>query len=196
MTEEQQAVARLKLGDLAGLEFLVKRYQVKAVHTAYLIVQDRTLAEDLAQQAFINVYRKIDQFDAARPFGPWFLRCVVNDALKAAARQKQFTPIDNFKTHDPASFDECLPDSSPLPEEQVEEGERCQIIRQALLRLPPQQRAALVLHYYLDMSEAELTTRFERPLTTIKWWLRDGRQRMKTLLSQVMGEDRPSGGKP
>ncbi|RPI85252.1 MAG: RNA polymerase sigma factor [Chloroflexi bacterium] len=195
MTEEQQAVARLKLGDLAGLEYLVKRYQVKAVHTAYLIVQDRTLAEDLAQQAFINVYRKIDQFDAGRPFGPWFLRSVVNDALKAALREKRLIPIEDNGSSDHACSDEWLHDPSPLPEERMEEEERCQIMRSALLRLPPKQRAAIVLHYYLDFSEGELTGHFNRPLSTIKWWLRDGRQRLKTLLAQTLEEDPKSGGK-
>ena len=45
--DERQAIARLKQGDLGGLEFLVRTYQLQALHAAYLIVQDRDLAEDI-----------------------------------------------------------------------------------------------------------------------------------------------------
>ena len=81
--EEQKAIARLKRGDISGLEALVRKYQVQAVRAAYLIIRDRALAEDIVQAAFLRAYERIGQFDAGRPFGPWFLRSVVNDAVKA-----------------------------------------------------------------------------------------------------------------
>jgi len=89
MDDEQQAIARLKQADLAGLEFLVGQYQAQAVQTAYLIIGERPLAEDIVQAAFMKAARKIDQFDPQRPFRPWFLRMVVNDAIKAAKGQKR-----------------------------------------------------------------------------------------------------------
>jgi len=49
--EEQKAIARLKRGDIGGLEALVRKYQVQAVRTAYLITRDRALAEDIVQAA-------------------------------------------------------------------------------------------------------------------------------------------------
>ena len=86
--EEREAIARLNRGDIAGLETLVRQYQVQAVRTAYLITRDRALAEDIVQAAFLRVYERIGQFDTKRPFGPWFLRSVVNDAIKAATRHE------------------------------------------------------------------------------------------------------------
>jgi RNA polymerase sigma-70 factor (ECF subfamily) len=82
--EERQAIARLQRGDIGGLEVLVKQYQVQAVQTACLIVQDKALAEDIVQNAFITVAEKIHQFDSQKPFAPWFLRSVVNASIKAA----------------------------------------------------------------------------------------------------------------
>ena len=61
--EEQQAISRLKQGDLGGLEILVRHYQVKAVYAAYLIVRDLKLAEDIVQSAFLQAAQKIHQFD-------------------------------------------------------------------------------------------------------------------------------------
>ena len=60
--------------------------------------------------------------------------------------------------------------------------ELVQEVRQALQRLPAEQRAALVLKYYLEMSEAEMALTLERPRTTIKWRLYTARQRLKGML--------------
>ena len=85
--EDQIAISRLKQGDLNGLEILVNRYQVQAVHAAYLILYDRQLAEDIVQSTFIKVAQRIHQFDDQRPFAPWFFRIILNDARKLAEKQ-------------------------------------------------------------------------------------------------------------
>ena len=92
--EEAEAIARLKQGDISGLETLVCRFQVQAVRTAFLITRDRALAEDIVQAAFVRAYECIELFDAGRPFGPWFLRMVVNDAIKTAARRERHVSLE------------------------------------------------------------------------------------------------------
>ncbi len=90
--DEQEAILRLKDGDIGGLEFLVHRYQLKAVRTAYLVTRDLGLAEDVVQDSFLQVHRSIRSFDTARPFEPWFLRSVINASVKLlqkTARQVQ-----------------------------------------------------------------------------------------------------------
>jgi RNA polymerase sigma-70 factor (ECF subfamily) len=87
--EERQAIERLKRGDVSGLEVLVRRHQARAVQAAYLIVRDRSLAEDVVQGAFVRAYEGIGRFDAERLFGPWFMKVVVNDAVKTAARRER-----------------------------------------------------------------------------------------------------------
>ena len=82
--EERRAVERLKTGDIGGLEALVRSHQTRAVRAAYLILRDRALAEDVVQAAFVRAYERIASFDEGRPFGPWFMKVVVNDAIKAA----------------------------------------------------------------------------------------------------------------
>ncbi len=70
---EKEAIAQLKQGHIGGLQVLVSRYQVKAVHVAQLITRDRQLAEDTVQAAFLRAFERIDQFDAERAFGPSWL---------------------------------------------------------------------------------------------------------------------------
>src|SRR5262245_64242796 len=86
--QEREAVARLQQGDIGGLETLVRMHQGAAVNAAFVVCRDQALAEDLTQAAFVRAYERIGQFDAARPFGPWFIRSVVNDALMAVTRRR------------------------------------------------------------------------------------------------------------
>ncbi|MFB0535646.1 MAG: RNA polymerase sigma factor [Anaerolineae bacterium] len=121
--EEQEAIARLKRGDIGGLEALVRKYQVQAVRTAYLIVRDRALAEDIVQTAFLRAYERIGQFDAGRPFGPWFLRSVVNDSIKAAARRERQVSLEASSEGEETSLADLLADPGPGPDDLVEASE-------------------------------------------------------------------------
>ena len=180
--DDQIAISRIKQGDLNGLETLVNRYQVRAVHAAYMIVFDRGLAEDVVQTAFVRAADRIHQFDEMRPFAPWFFRIVVNDALKLAKKQKRNVSLEEQLDGPTAQFAEWLRDPGLRPEQLVEQKETRQIILKAIRNLPPEQRAVIVMQYFLDMSEKEMSRRMERPLSTIKWWLREARKRLRRLI--------------
>jgi RNA polymerase sigma-70 factor (ECF subfamily) len=182
--DEQEAIARIKRGDVTGLEVLVLCYQARAVHAAYLIVQDGPTAEDVAQGAFLQAYQKIAQFDDCRPFGPWFLQSVVNAAIKTANQQRRSISLDADADEDDVSLTvfERLADPRPDPEEMAQQAETRQMVRQALARLAPEQRAAVVMRYYLELSEAEMTQALRRPLSTVKWLLRSAKKRLRQLL--------------
>jgi RNA polymerase sigma-70 factor (ECF subfamily) len=89
--EERAAIERLKRGDIGGLEALVRKYHTRAGRAAYLIVRDHALAENVAQDAFVRAYERFGQFDDGRPFGPWFMRIVINEAIGAARRRERTT---------------------------------------------------------------------------------------------------------
>ena len=180
--EEQEAITRLKRGDIGGLEALVRQYQVRAVRTAYLITRDRALAEDIVQAAFLRAYERIGQFDAGRPFSPWFLRSVVNDAVKAAARRQRQVSLEAGYEGEETSLADLLADPNPGPADLVEAAETRQAVWAALGKLPPAQRAAIVLRYYLGLSEAEMADELACPPGTVKWRLHAARKRLRTLL--------------
>jgi RNA polymerase sigma-70 factor (ECF subfamily) len=185
--EDRIAISRLKQGDLSGLEFLVNCYQARAVHTAYLILYDRALAEDVVQTAFVKVAERIHQFDQERPFAPWFLRMITNDALKIARKKKYILPLEEPMDEPVAQFAHWLVDPGLRPEQSIEEKEAREMILDAIQRLSPEQRVVVVMRYFLDMSGADMSIEMDRPLSTIKWWLRDARKRLSDLV-------RPQGG--
>lgn len=178
----RQAITRLKGRDVDGLEILVRLYQSKARRAAFLILLDPSLAEDVVQTAFLQVAAKIDQYDESRPFEPWFMRIVINFALQAIRHHHREISLDTFQFAESMT---TLTDETLFLDEQMDLRDMRETIRQALDRLPPLQRAAIVMRYYLDMTEQDMVKALSLPKGTIKWRLHAARQQLRTLLSKL-----------
>jgi RNA polymerase sigma-70 factor (ECF subfamily) len=180
---EVEAIARLKRGDIAGLETLVKQHYLPAVRTAYLISRDRATADDIVQTAFLRLRERIHQFDSARSFAPWFLRCVVNDTRIAAREQERLVPLDldNESGHNGTAA-HLLPDLGMDLDQMLIAAETREAIWHALGKLSADQRAVIVLRYYLDLSEAEMSYELDCPPGTIKSRLHTARLQLRRLL--------------
>ena len=176
---EREAVDRLKKGDVGALEPLVRLYHARAGQAAYLIVRDHALAEDVAQGAFVRAYEGIGTFDASRPFGPWFMRIVVNEAVGAARGRER---VASYEVGDAGAPMGWLADPAAGPHELAEEAEERDRVWAALAKLPPAQRAAIVQRYYLGMSEAEISEGGGHPTGTIKSRLHAARSGLSKLL--------------
>ena len=177
--DEQQAIQRLKDNDIGGLEFLVMRYQVKAVRTAYLITRDIGLAEDVAQDAFLQAYRSIRGFDAGRAFEPWFMRSVVNASVKMMQKSARQVEVGD----DADEVISQLFERVQSVESQVEASEVQGQIWDAMQELSPRQRAVIVQRYFLEMSEKEMAVESGAAPGTIKWLLNAARERLRSLLA-------------
>jgi len=179
--DELEAIRRLKAGDIGGLEILVALYQVRAVRTAFLITREAAQAEDAVQEAFLQIYRSIRHFDENRSFAAWFMRSVVNAALKIAQKSA---------LHAPARFDsdeawlEGLPAEGEPVEGQVENGDFQRQLWESMQNLSPRQRLAIVQRYYLDMSEKEIASELKAAPGTVKWLLHAARKNLRALLSE------------
>lgn len=185
MEPEQQAIARLKRGDIQGLESLVHGYYYKAVRAAYLVVDDEALAEDIVQAKFVQLATNIVRFEVGRPFGPWFLRSVINAAINAAKSRTRLTSFEEAEGDPETLLNKAFAAVSPGPEAAIEADELRQAIWAALQRLSPNQRAVIVLRYYLELSEFEMIQEMAAPGSSIKWWLHTARQRLRELLAAV-----------
>jgi RNA polymerase sigma-70 factor (ECF subfamily) len=177
--DDTQAIRRLKNGDIGGLEILVTRYQHKAVQTAYLILHDEQLAEDVAQDTFVRLYQHIQQFDETRPFAPYLLRSVAHAALNAIEKTTRW--VQYGAGSDVQRLAELLTEASTV-EEQVEYARLKGEIAQALAALNPRQRMVIVQRYFLGMNEKEMAESLSAPPGTVKWLLNTARQRLRGLL--------------
>lgn len=179
--DEQQAIRRMKRGDIGGLAMLVRRYEVQAVRTAYLITHDRVLAEDVVQAAFLRAYQRIHQFDDTRRFAPWFMRSVIHAAIQAARRQQRELSLETPVAEDIALAD-LLPDPAPGPDIEIERAELRAAVWAALDRLSPEQRAAVVMRYFLGLSDDEMSDELEVAPETVRWRLHTARKQLRVLL--------------
>lgn len=177
--DEKEAIERLQRGDIGGLEYLVSRYQVAAVRTAYLVTHDLPQAQDVVQSAFLNAYERIGQFETGRPFGPWFFTSVLRAAIKAARERDRQIPY-----HDAPGevADALLVDDEHGPEAAGEQSETAREVWAALDKLIPEQRAAVIARYFLGLSQEETARALSAPLSTVKWRLHAARQRLRLLL--------------
>lgn len=175
--DDLQAIQRLKDGDIGGLEVLVTRYQDKAVRTAFLITHNEDESEDIVQDTFMRIYRRIHQFDLSRPFEPYLLRSVVNAALNIAQKSNRHLSLEG-------DIDqvEGLLSQAALVESDIEYFQLKQKIIVALAGLKPRQRAVVVQRYYLEMSEKEMAVALDTPPGTVKWLLNTARAKLRKLL--------------
>ena len=176
---DRREMERLSQGDIAALGTLVKRYQTEALRAAYLVTHDLALAEDVVSSAFLRVFERAEQYDPHRPFGAWFYRIVVNDAINSVQRRDRTTTLEHTGTT-------RGPVDSTDPEAAAVLNEDRRAVRDALAQLTPSQRGAVVMRYFLELSEAEMVERTGRTRGTVKRHLHDARARLKQLLDSTM----------
>ncbi len=174
--DDLQAIIQLKRGDIHGLDYLIIRYQLRAVRVAYLITQDAALAEDIVQDVFLNVYRSIRHFDTRRPFAPWLMRSVVNAALKHGQRRRDQSLEADL------DYAEFVADPASSLDDRLDTVVLEQTIWEALGALSPEQRTVIVLRFYLELGEAEMADYLNIPAGTVKSRLYAARQQLKLLL--------------
>jgi RNA polymerase sigma-70 factor (ECF subfamily) len=183
--DEREAIARLQRGDIGGLETLVRLHHARAVRSAYLVTRDLDTANDVTQTAFLKAYEHIGQFDASRPFGPWFLKSVLRDAVKAANRRARHVPLEPEEEAG-APHGAQIVDPGAGPATLWAQRETAKAVLAALAELPPHERAAIVQRYYLGLSEAEMAQALACPPGTVKSRLHTARQRLRGLLQPLV----------
>ena len=176
---DKREMERLSQGDISALGTLVRRYQTKALRAAYLITHDLAQAEDVVSSAFLRVFERAEQFDPHRPFGPWFYRIVVNDAINAVRRRDRTTTLEHTGSTQ-RSVDSTDPEATAVLNDERK------AVRDALVQLTPSQRGAVVMRYFLELSETEMVERTGRSRGIVKRHLHDARFRMKQLLRVTM----------
>ena len=153
----EELMARIANGDEAAFEILVNRHQASVLNLIYRFVGDRTQAKDLAQEVFIRVWQTAKTYKPKAKFTTWLYRITANlcfNELKSSRRKKWFS-FNRFED-DEHTFEETLADSAPSAEDILLEKERSRRISDALQSLPDNQRMALVLKRYDDLSYQEI----------------------------------------
>jgi len=154
----EELMAKIAEGDNDSFEILVNRHQTSVLNLVYRFIGDRTQAKDLAQEVFIRVWQAAKTYKPEAKFTTWIYRITANlcfNELKSARRKKWFQFL-RFDTDNEIHGEKDFPDSSPSPEDLLLAKERSRKISDALQRLPDNQRMALILKRYDDLSYQEI----------------------------------------
>jgi RNA polymerase sigma-70 factor (ECF subfamily) len=176
--------------DADAFAVLYDRHGGAAYSLAHRIVGDRSVAEDVTQEAFLSVWRSGARFDAARgSLRSWTLSIVRNRAIDALRRSAGSAPKLDFD--DEAAL-EARP-SGDLTDAEAIRRETASRVRGALQELPQEQSEVIGLAYFGGFSHSEIAEMLGMPLGTVKGRMRLGLEKIRVTLAERMGIDGPSG---
>jgi RNA polymerase sigma-70 factor (ECF subfamily) len=182
-TDLHQLLARIGLRDRAALRTLYDAVSPSLFGVAIRIVNRRDRAEEVMQDAFINIWNKAAGYDSAtsQPM-TWMTAIVRNRALDELRRETRNVAqsLDDEKMGSASDIE----DSRPNPLELLEQAADSLRIRGCLDAIEGPQRQCLALAYYHGLSHSELARQIGSPIGTVKVWLRRGLQKMKRCLER------------
>ncbi|MEM8983603.1 MAG: sigma-70 family RNA polymerase sigma factor [Pseudomonadota bacterium] len=167
-----QLIAWIKAGDKNLYVHLVERHQVKCMSLAYSVTQDRDLAEDVLQDAFLSAYSNLSHYQPTGSFAAWLSRIVLNKSLNAVKKRKR----DFF------ALTEEVPDTSadsPIDVRQKADTKRD--VARLLDAMPPSEALTLRLFYLMDMSIEQIHGVTDLSKANIKTLLYRARKRFGRL---------------
>jgi RNA polymerase sigma-70 factor (ECF subfamily) len=185
-----QLMLDVKAGDDSSFDFLLQRYRTPLVNFLYRMVRDTGMAEDLAQEVFLRVYRARKQYTPSAKFTTWLFRIATNLALNSVRdnrHQRLSVSLDA-----PADGDDGAPMELPARELRVDqkliERDRTEFIRRAVWSLPEKQRAAVLLHKYEEMDYAEIAKILECSESALKSLLFRAYETLRVQLAPLGGQ--------
>ena len=162
-----RVIERWRAGDRDAFEEVVDRYGLQLLRTARLILRDEALAEDAIQETFIKAWQRIGSLRDEDP-GPWLTRIAMNESISTYRRRHRFQALtERFGR---------LGSSKP----EVSSEARLDLAH-ALDKLTAEQRAALALHYYQDLSVEDTARMLKVPVDTAKSRLKTALRRLREL---------------
>lgn len=166
---DEITLARARRGDLDACEQIFRLFQKPAFSVAYRVCQCPDTAQEITQEAFITVFRKLGQFRGDAPFWGWLRRVVVNHAISSIRKSPKIDPVE-FQDHHGSS------------ESASEQVDMAMDLESALATLGAEDRAIVWLHDVEGYNHGEIAELFGKTQSFSKTRLSRARARLKGLL--------------
>jgi RNA polymerase sigma-70 factor (ECF subfamily) len=162
----------VKAGDEASFELLLRKYRTPLVNFLYRMVRDVGVAEELAQEVFLRVYRAREDYAPSAKFTTWMFRIATNLALNSV-RDNRYRRMEISMDQSADSGEEDarpleVPDRAPTVEQELVARSRAEMILRAIHTLPEKQRAAVLLHKYQELDYDEIARVLECSESALK----------------------------
>lgn len=177
---DEEVVLRVRAGETQLFELLMRRYNRRLYGTVNAILHNDADAEDAVQQAYVNAYRHLGQFEGRARFSTWLTRIAVYEAL-ARRRRAHDTPLEWNGDEQVGQAKSALPD----PERQAYAGELGVLLDSALAALPPRYQSVFVLREIDGLNTTETARQLRLTEATVKTRLHRARSLLQRALSGV-----------
>ena len=176
-------------GNHDAFESLVSRYQDRLIGFFYHLVRDRTMAEDMAQEAFLRVFRARETYSAKARFSTWLFRIAHNLASnqrRGLARRREIPLAPSAGSDDGVRLEqEILAEKSALmPTRMIDSRETQDVVREALDTLNERQKTAVLLHKFEGLSYQDIGDIMELNVVGVKSLLSRARGKLKEALAR------------
>ncbi len=148
---DEEIVRRVRAGEIALFELIMRRYNQRVFRTVRSIVRDHAEAEDVMQQAYVNAYAHLDQFAERATFKTWLTRIAINEAY-ARVRPRALRVADDM---DDTTMEQ-LPSTAPDPEQMATAAELRALVETEIAALPESYRTVLMLREVEGLDTAEV----------------------------------------
>lgn len=187
--DDFQLVRAFQAGDEKAFEELIRRYQRQVANIIYLTFCSREVVEDLAQEAFIRVYRSLAKFEFDASFYSWLYRITINLCIDEIRRRKiKKTFSLDFLSEERIEEKEKPSRRIQTPSDSLLESEKKDVVSKALQKLRPSHRSVLILREYEDLSYDEIAKTLKISVQAVKSRIFRAREEMRTLLKDYFQE--------
>jgi RNA polymerase sigma-70 factor (ECF subfamily) len=178
--DDIQLMLRFKEGDLSAYDMIFNKYKKEVLNTVYRIIGNKDDAEDLSQEVFLRIYNARKRYKPTSSFRTYLHKIIVNTCLSYLRRKKllQFIHLDSLKDKD-------IPEISN-PENTYEEKELKSSVKKAILKLPANQRTAIILKTYDNLSYDEIANVLNISPQAVKSLIFRARENLKKLLKDYI----------
>jgi RNA polymerase sigma-70 factor (ECF subfamily) len=157
--DDAAIMLELCTGNMAGFDYLIQKYRKPIIHFMYRMVHNQAVAEELAQEVFLRVYRSRETYRAEARFSTWLYRIATNLGVNYARDNRQERTASTIYLDEADSETGTTPDvadMTPSAEAGLLRRERMNAIRQHVLALPERQRMAVLMHKYEGMDYKQI----------------------------------------
>lgn len=171
---DHDLIRRAQRGEERAFEELVRRHEERAMRVALALIANREDARDLAQEAFLRVFRNLERFDFEHEFTTWLYRIVTNLAIDLL-RKRRPAMSTSAEQEEEADLDLADPDG-PAPSEGMEQMETAARVRACIERLAPHFRSVMILRELEGLPCTEIARIVGTTHVTVRWRLHRGRK--------------------
>lgn len=188
--DEAKLLERCRNGDQAAFESLVKAHYQKAIRVAYGVVHSREDALDIAQSAFLKVFRNLKRFSGRSSFSTWLYRIVWNEAVdwQRKAVRKSTISLDSDSDSERRAIRETLPGRFQNPRQEAFESEIQQRLQQSIEGLPEEHRQTIVLRELEGLSYKQIAEVSGVRVGTVMSRLHYARMNIKSDMEEWLGQ--------